>query len=61
MALRARDPLAQTLNRLAGRLKALDIPYAVMGGMAVRAHGVLHTTSNVDVLHVQQSSRFIPG
>jgi hypothetical protein len=50
MVVRVRDPLAQTLDRLAGRLKALDIPYALMGGMAVRAHGVPHTTSNVDVL-----------
>jgi hypothetical protein len=50
MAMRDRHPLWQTLDRLAKRLQEVDIPYAVMGGMAVWAHGVEHTTTNVDVL-----------
>ena len=38
------------MRRLAQRLKKADIPYAIMGAMAVNAHGAERTTSDVDVL-----------
>ncbi len=44
------DPVHQTLREIAKRLDALRIPYAVIGGMAVVAHGYLRTTIDVDVL-----------
>ncbi|RJP32180.1 MAG: hypothetical protein C4547_14255 [Phycisphaerales bacterium] len=44
------DPVHQTLHDVAERLDALDVPYAVVGGMALVAHGYLRTTVGVDVL-----------
>lgn len=43
-------PVQQALRKIAGRLEALRIPYAVVGGMALNAHGYNRTTSDVDVL-----------
>jgi hypothetical protein len=40
----------QTLRRLARNLKKAGIPYAIVGGMAVNAHGAERTTGDVDVL-----------
>jgi len=40
----------QTMRRLARRLKKAGIPYAIMGAMAVNAHGAERTTRDVDVL-----------
>jgi Uncharacterised nucleotidyltransferase len=40
----------QTLIKISERLRDLGIPYAVVGGMAVSAHGVLRTTEDVDIL-----------
>jgi hypothetical protein len=45
-----RSPQHQTMRRLAQRLKRAGIPYAIMGAMAVNAHGAERTTSDVDVL-----------
>jgi hypothetical protein len=45
-----KDPVHQTLRRLAKRLEKANIPYAVMGGMAVNAHRYQRTTGNVDIL-----------
>jgi hypothetical protein len=45
-----RSPQHQTMRRLARRLKKAGIPYAIMGAMAVNAHGAERTTSDVDVL-----------
>jgi hypothetical protein len=45
-----RDPVHQALRRLARRLERMDIPYAVMGAMAVNLHGARRTTDDVDVL-----------
>jgi hypothetical protein len=45
-----RSPQHQTMRRLARRLKKAGIPYAVVGGMAVNAHGAERTTNDVDVL-----------
>ncbi len=44
------DPVHQTLHVFARRLQDLQIPYAVVGGMALVAHGYLRTTEDVDLL-----------
>src|SRR5258706_1439147 len=38
------------LRKIAAKLEELGIPYAVAGGMAVSAHGLLRTTEDVNVL-----------
>lgn len=43
-------PVHQTLKRIAGRLEALGIPYAAVGGMALNAHGYIRATVDVDIL-----------
>jgi hypothetical protein len=40
----------ETMRRLAQRLEAEGIPYAVIGGMALAAHGYVRMTLNVDIL-----------
>jgi hypothetical protein len=40
----------QAMRRLVRNLKKLRVPYAIVGGMAVNAHGVDRTTRDVDVL-----------
>src|SRR6516164_1493517 len=40
----------QSMRRLARNLKKAGVPYAIMGGMAVNAHGAERTTGDVDVL-----------
>jgi len=44
------DPVHQTLTQITRRLSELGIPYAVVGGMALVAHGYLRTTVDVDLL-----------
>lgn len=50
MFFQKRDPVHQTMRRTARRLEKAGIPYAIMGAMAVNAHGAERTTSDVDVL-----------
>lgn len=45
-----KDEVHKSLRRLVTRLKKAGISYAVMGGMAVNAHGQRRTTKDVDVL-----------
>jgi len=45
-----RSPQHKTMRRLAQRLEKAGIPYAIMGAMAVNAHGAERTTKDVDVL-----------
>src|SRR6202049_4712321 len=45
-----RSPQHTAMRRLARRLKKAGIPYAIMGAMAVNAHGAERTTKDVDVL-----------
>lgn len=45
-----RGAVHQALHRIAERLKELGIPYAVVGGMALFAHGVRRFTEDVDIL-----------
>jgi hypothetical protein len=40
----------ETMRRLAQRLDAEGIPYAVIGGMALAAHGYVRMTLDVDIL-----------
>jgi hypothetical protein len=40
----------QTMNRVCAALESLGITYAVVGGMAVNAHGHRRTTDDVDFL-----------
>jgi hypothetical protein len=45
-----KSPQHKTMKRLAQRLEKATIPYAIMGAMAVNAHGAERTTKDVDVL-----------
>lgn len=44
------DPVHESLRSITKRLADLQIPYAVVGGMALVAHGYDRTTADVDVL-----------
>jgi hypothetical protein len=44
------DEVHATLRKIAGKLNELGVPYAVAGGMAVNAHGLIRTTADVDIL-----------
>ena len=46
----ARGSVYDTLRRLARRLDSEKIPYALIGGMALAAHGFVRMTQDVDVL-----------
>lgn len=42
-------PVERLLREMVGLLEEMELPYAVMGGMAVRAHGLPRPTYDVDV------------
>jgi hypothetical protein len=44
------SPVHQTMRRLTQRLAEAGVAYAVVGGMAVNAHGAERTTRDLDVL-----------
>ncbi|MBY0528306.1 MAG: hypothetical protein K2R98_33255 [Gemmataceae bacterium] len=44
------DRVHQTMQRVAEKLEEANIPYAIVGGMAVNAHGHKRTTGDVDFL-----------
>jgi hypothetical protein len=44
------DPVYQTLRGITSKLDQLAIPYAIVGGMALVAHGYDRTTVDVDIL-----------
>jgi hypothetical protein len=44
------DPVYHALREITRRLDELHIPYAVVGGMALVAHGYVRTTVDVDIL-----------
>jgi hypothetical protein len=48
------DPVHRTLREIARNLTSLGIPYAVVGGMALVAHGYARTTVDVDILVTPQ-------
>jgi hypothetical protein len=62
---RGKDPANVSLRRLIRRLERADIPHAVMGGLAVYAHGYHRFTDDVDVLLTAEGlaefrRRFVP-
>lgn len=50
MFFQGKDPVHQTMRRLARRLEKAGISYAIVGGMAVNAHHYRRTTGDVDFL-----------
>lgn len=50
MFFQGRDEVHKTLRRLVKRLQRAQIPYAVLGGMALSAHRYRRTTDDVDIL-----------
>lgn len=65
MFFQGRDPVHQTMRRIVKQLVKAQIPYAIMGGMAVNAHGHQRTTDDVDVLLTAEGlaefrKRFVP-
>jgi len=48
------DPVHQTLRSITAKLQQLNVPYAVVGGMALVAHGYDRTTVDVDILLTPQ-------
>ena len=50
MFFQERDPVHKTMKRLVKRLEKAKIAYAIMGGMAVNAHGHRRTTADLDLL-----------
>ena len=44
------DVVYQSLRTIAEKLTSLNLPYAIVGGMALVAHGYRRTTEDVDVL-----------
>src|SRR5689334_3599888 len=60
------DEVHKTMKRVVEALEGAGIPYAVMGGMAVNAHGYERTTGDVDFLLTEQGfasfrQRFVPA
>jgi hypothetical protein len=54
MFFQKRSPQHQTMRRTARRLAKAGIAYAVLGGMALNAHGYERTTKDVDFLMTQE-------
>jgi hypothetical protein len=50
MFFQKRGKVHQTMRRVARSLEEAGIPYALMGAMAVNAHGAERTTKDVDIL-----------
>lgn len=50
-----KNAVHETLRRITGRLNDLGIPYAVVGGMAMFAHGFRRFTEDVDLLVTRES------
>jgi hypothetical protein len=59
------DPVHKAMRRLVKKLEKAKIPYAVVGGMAVNAHGYRRTTDDLDLLLTPEGlaefcKRFVP-
>jgi hypothetical protein len=59
------DPVHKTMRRTIKKLEKANIPYALVGGMAVNAHGYRRTTNDVDFLLTADGlaefqKRFVP-
>jgi hypothetical protein len=53
------DAVHHALRAISNRLETLGIPYAVVGGMALVAHGYRRSTVDVDVLVTRDHNRLI--
>jgi hypothetical protein len=65
MFFQGKDDVHKTMRRLVKRLEKAEIPYAILGGMAVNAHRYERTTGDVDVLLTQDGleefkKQFVP-
>jgi hypothetical protein len=65
MFFQGKDPVHKTMRRIVKQLEKAKIPYAVVGGMAVNAHGYRRTTDDLDVLVTAEGlaefkKRFVP-
>jgi hypothetical protein len=65
MFFQGKDPVHQTVRQLVKRLERANIPHAVVGGMAVYAHGYRRTTDDVDILLTKEGfaaflEQFVP-
>ena len=49
-----RDDVHATLRRMTQRLAEENVPYAVIGGMALAAHGMMRFTEDVDILTTRE-------
>jgi hypothetical protein len=54
MFFEGRDEVHKTMRRLVRRLERVKIAYAILGGMALPAHGYRRTTLDLDVLLTPQ-------
>jgi hypothetical protein len=54
MFFEGRDQVHKTMRRLVKRLERVKIAYAILGGMALPAHGYRRTTLDLDVLLTPQ-------
>jgi hypothetical protein len=66
MFFQGKDAVHETMRRVAESLEGAGIAYAVLGGMAVNAHGYERTTGDVDFLltpagFAEFRRRFVPG
>jgi hypothetical protein len=53
------DPVHATLESIAKRLDGMGIPYAVVGAIALGAHGHVRATTDVDILVTLSASQMI--
>jgi hypothetical protein len=65
MFFQGKDEVHKTMRRLVKRLEKAEIPYAILGGMAVNAHKYQRTTGDLDVLLTAEGleefrERFVP-
>ena len=49
-----RGKVHQTMERITERLTKAGIPYAIIGGMAINAHGLERVTTDVDLLTTRE-------
>jgi hypothetical protein len=49
-----RGKVHQTMDRITKRLAGAGIPYAIIGGMAINAHGLERVTTDVDLLTTRE-------
>jgi len=53
------DAVHQAMRAIGKKLEELGIPYAIVGGMALTAHGYRRNTVDVDILVTREGNRLI--